>query len=142
MSGGQGSLQTSTKRLLIVDDEPDITASLKLGLGRRGMDVTVFNDPLKALEELKKGHNYDLVITDIRMPNMNGFELYREIRKHDRATPVVFMTAFDMYQKEFVILFPDVRPKALLRKPIGIAELAARIDEILGGPEETQSRKQ
>ena len=127
-------MTTSAKRLLIVDDEHDITASLKIGLELKGMEVTTFNDPLRALEELKKHHHYDLVISDIRMPNMSGFELYREIRKHDGNTPVVFLTAFDMYEKEFVILFPDVRPKALLRKPIGIAELAANIDEILAEP--------
>jgi two-component system, OmpR family, response regulator ChvI len=125
------------KLLIVVDDEPDITSSLKLGLERRGMEVAVFNDPLKALEELKKHDKYDLVITDIRMPKMSGFELYREIRKQGVATPVVFMTAFDVYQEEFEKIFPDLKPKALLRKPLGIEELAARVNEILEGREKT-----
>lgn len=101
------------------------------------MDVTAFNDPLKALEELKEQRNYDLVITDIRMPNMTGFELYREMRKQGVDTPVVFMTAFEVYQKEFEKMFPDLKPKALLRKPVGIAELATRVHEILDGHEHT-----
>jgi two-component system, OmpR family, response regulator ChvI len=126
-------VKSAKKLLIVVDDEPDITSSLKLGLERRGMDVTAFNDPLKALEELKKQDNYDLVITDIRMPKMSGFELYRKIRKQGVGTPVVFMTAFDVHQKEFEKMFPDLKPKALLRKPISISELAARVDEILDG---------
>ena len=130
------SPDSTIRRLLIVDDDRDVTAALKLGLERKGMQVATFNDPSKALEALKNRHHYDLVITDIRMPKMSGFELYREVRKHDGETPIVFMTAFDIDQKEFVMLFPDVRPKALLRKPIGIAELAAHIDELLEGKEE------
>jgi DNA-binding response OmpR family regulator len=122
------------KLLIVVDDEPDITSALKLGLERRGMDVTTFNDPLKALEELKR-RNYDLVLTDIRMPKLSGFDLYREMRKQGVDTPIVFMTAFDVYQKEFERMFPELKPKALLRKPVGVAELATRVHEILDNRE-------
>ena len=116
------SSEAGRPRILVVDDEADITSVLKIGLGRRGMEVTTFNDPLIALEQLKRRHDYDLIISDIRMPNMSGFELYREMRKIDGDTPIVFMTAFEIYQSEFEKMFPDVKPKFLLKKPIGIAE--------------------
>ena len=123
-------LRNGGERILIVDDEPDITTSLKLGLERRGMEVIAFNDPLEALEEVKKKEHYDLIITDIRMPTMSGFDLFREIRKYKVGTPIVFMTAFDVYQKEFETMFPDVKPRALMKKPIGIAEIAASIGHL------------
>ena len=129
------------KRLLIVDDDHDITASLKIGLERRGMEIVTFNDPLKALEELKGEHRYDLIISDISMPNMNGFEFYREIRKNDASTPIAFLTAFEVHQYQFEKMFRDLRPRALFGKPIGIAELATHIDEILDGHEESNSRQ-
>jgi DNA-binding NtrC family response regulator len=119
---------------MIVDDEPDITKSMKLGLERRGIDVIPFNNPLLALEEIKKkSRRYELIITDIRMPEMNGLELYREIRKVDRDTPVCFMTAFEIYISEFQKLFPNIQPAGFLRKPVTLAELALTIDRVTDG---------
>jgi DNA-binding response OmpR family regulator len=123
-------VELSGKKLLIVDDEPDITESLKIGLERRGMRVTAFNDPLEAVGEIKKHREYDLIITDIRMPAMTGFELYREIRKYEAATPVCFMTAFEIYQTEFEKMFPEIKPRAFLIKPLGIEDLASRIKDL------------
>jgi DNA-binding response OmpR family regulator len=116
---------------LIVDDEADITSGLKLGLEQRGMDVTVFNDPFEALAELESGRGYDLVITDIRLPSMSGYELYRQIRKRDGDTPIVVLTASDIYPNEFEETYPDFKPRAMLKKPTTIAELAARVHQIL-----------
>lgn len=109
-------------RLLIVDDEPDITSSLKLGLARAGFDVDVFNSPKEALAKFKPNY-YDMVFLDIRMPQMNGFELYRQLRQKDTGVSIAFLTAFDVYQNEFEKMFPDMKVDKLLRKPIGIAEL-------------------
>jgi len=104
------------------------------------MGVTVFNDPLEALEDLK-GHGYDLVILDIRMPRMSGFDLYREIRKHDGDTPIAFMTAFEIHLGEFEKMFPDIKPKALLKKPITIAEMARRVHEMLDESDEVAANQ-
>jgi len=114
-------------RILIVDDEPDITSSLKIGLERKGFRVDAFNDPRKVLAEFKP-HLYDMVFLDIRMPYMNGFELYRELRAKDQEVPIAFLTAFDVHQDEFKKMFPDMKVDRLLRKPIGIAELVAYVN--------------
>ena len=113
-------------RILLVDDEPDITSSLKMGLERKGFQVDAFNDPRKALKEFKP-NVYDMIFLDIRMPKMNGFELYRELRAKDQKTPIAFLTAFDVYQNEFKKMFPDMKVDRLLRKPIGISELVAYV---------------
>lgn len=109
-------------RILLVDDEPDITTSLKIGLERHGIQVDAFNDPKRALAEFKP-KSYGMIFLDIRMPKMNGFELYRELRSKDKDVPIAFLTAFDVYQSEFQKMFPDMKIDRLLRKPIGISEL-------------------
>jgi DNA-binding response OmpR family regulator len=113
-------------KILVVDDEPDITASLKIGLERHGFQVDTYNNPKRSLEEFKPGR-YDMIFLDIRMPQMNGFELYRELRKRDENVPIAFLTAFDVYQSEFRKLFPDMKVDRFLRKPIGISELVTYV---------------
>jgi DNA-binding response OmpR family regulator len=113
-------------KILVVDDEPDITTSLKMGLERHGFQVDAYNDPRKALGDFKQGR-YDMVFLDIRMPEMNGFELYRELKKRDNDVAISFLTAFDVYQSEFKKLFPDMRVDSFLRKPIGINELVTYV---------------
>jgi DNA-binding response OmpR family regulator len=118
------------RRVLIVDDEVDITDALKAGLERRGFRVDTFNDPAQALSEYKPSM-YDISILDIRMPKMNGFELYREMRKLDGGANVCFLTAFDVHKDEFEKMFPDVKIKAFLKKPITIDNLVANLNELL-----------
>jgi two-component system, OmpR family, response regulator ChvI len=113
-------------RILLVDDEPDITSSLKMGLERHGFQVDAFNDPKKALSEFKP-NRYDMIFLDIRMPQMSGFELYRGLRASDQNVPIAFLTAFDVYQNEFQKMFPDMKVDRLLRKPISITELVAYV---------------
>jgi DNA-binding response OmpR family regulator len=69
-------------RILIIDDEQDITLAFKQALGDKGLEVDIANDPLLALKNFKAG-SYDLLIIDIVMPEMDGFSLYEEIRKID-----------------------------------------------------------
>jgi two-component system catabolic regulation response regulator CreB/two-component system response regulator ChvI len=118
------------KRIAIVDDEPDITAVLKKGLEQNGFAVDAFNDPRQALSNYQPDH-YDLMIIDIRMPNINGFDLYRELKKRDGAVRVCFLTAFEIYYEEFRKMFPNIDVRAFVRKPVGISALVKQINLIL-----------
>jgi two-component system, OmpR family, response regulator ChvI len=121
----------SGKSILIVDDDQDITKLLKIGLEKRGYRVTTFNDPKDALSHFKEGI-YDLLILDIRMPNMTGFELFRELRKIDSKARVCFFTAFEIYSEEFHTLFPELESDCFLRKPMSIADFAASVRRLVG----------
>lgn len=114
------------KRISVVDDEQDITTVLKRGLEHHGFAVDVFNDPQAALASFKPGH-YDLIIIDIRMPKLNGFDLYRELKKKDDSVKVCFLTAFEVYYEEFRKMFPTIDVKAFIRKPVGISSLVNQV---------------
>jgi CheY-like chemotaxis protein len=89
--------QDTKKRILVVDDEPDITLTLKAGLETVGLfDVATFNDPGSALKSFKPDF-YALVLIDIMMPRMSGFELYEQLKKVDPDIKVCFLTASEMY---------------------------------------------
>jgi DNA-binding response OmpR family regulator len=115
------------KRIAVVDDEPDITTVLKKGLEHHGFAVDVFNDPQAALASFQPG-NYDLMIIDIRMPKVNGFDLYRELRKKDSSVKVCFLTAFEIYYEEFRKMFPTVDVRAFIRKPVSISSLVSQVN--------------
>jgi len=86
--------ERSSKRILIVDDEPDIAFTLRIILEENGFkEVDVYNEPLLALQNFKS-RVYSLLITDVAMPRMNGFELYKQIKKIDDRIKVMFMTAY------------------------------------------------
>ena len=118
------------KRIAVVDDEPDITIILKKALEHHDFAVDTFNDPQAALATFKPSY-YDLVIIDIRMPRVNGFDLYRELKKRDSGVRVCFLTAFEIYYEEFRKLFPMIDVKAFIRKPVSISNLVNQINAII-----------
>jgi two-component system, OmpR family, response regulator ChvI len=121
------------KRILIVDDEPDITSSFSLALEDSGLfDVVTYNDPLVALSNYKP-NSYDLLLLDIRMPKMNGFELYQKIKKMDGKVKVCFISAYDIDYTALREQFPSLEidyftSKDIIRKPIEISKLIERIE--------------
>ncbi|HEU4605454.1 MAG TPA: response regulator [Nitrososphaera sp.] len=118
-------------RVMVVDDEHDITSIFKAGLEGNGFQVDVYNDPEKALQKFKPGA-YDILLLDVRMPGMSGFELYHELRKRDENVKVCFLTAFEMYRKEFSSTFPYLdEVKCFLKKPILMKDLLKRLAAIL-----------
>ena len=100
----QTSAQTKKHRVMIVGDEENITTIFKIGLQKNEFIVTTFNDPLEALSKFRPG-TYDLLILDIRMPAMNGFELYQKIRSLDDKVKVCFLTGFEEHHEEFKASF-------------------------------------
>jgi two-component system C4-dicarboxylate transport response regulator DctD len=120
------------RRILIVDDEPDIISVFKMVLEMNDFEVDAYNDPLLALSNFKQ-NAYGLVILDIRMPHINGFELYKKIRTIDDKVNVCFMTAFDDYRQEFKKSFPMLDElKCFIRKPNAIEDLVKHVATILG----------
>jgi two-component system, OmpR family, response regulator ChvI len=120
----------SPKKILIVDDEPDITLTLGKGLEQGGYDVHAFNDPLVALSNFKPD-TYDLLLLDIKMPNMTGFELYRKLKEIDFKVKVCFITAFETYYEKFrQEFFPLEEIKGFIRKPIQIEDLIRITNQI------------
>jgi CheY-like chemotaxis protein len=119
---------------MIIDDEKDILAILKSGLEARGrFAVETFNSGEDALQAFA-GHaqdHYDLVLTDIRMPKMNGFELYRKIREKNASIPIAFITAFEINEDEFSKVMPSIKVRDFIKKPIRIPDLAERLNTIL-----------
>ena len=84
-------------RILLVDDEYDISLTFKIVLEESGFIVDSFNDPLLALTNFKAG-TYNLLLLDIKMPKMNGFELCKQLKKIDSSVKVCFITAFDIHK--------------------------------------------
>lgn len=119
-------------KVLIVEDEADLLHSIKKGLTRNGFEVDGFDDPLEVLAKFKP-NTYDVLLVDIRMPKMNGFELYRAIKKSGDKSIIFFITAFEVYYEEFKKIFPDLDVKYFIKKPITIAELVAKINHVLNG---------
>jgi CheY-like chemotaxis protein len=119
--------QNTRKRILVVDNEKDITITLQIGLEEVGFDADAFTDPFLALKSFKPNF-YDLVLIDIVMPNMDGFELYERLKKIDPDIRVCFLTASEMYHEEFRKAEHSALNKDLfLQKPISTDDLVREV---------------
>ena len=117
------------KRTLVVDDDSDICFVLEIILGENGFVVDAYKDPFLALRNFK-AYSYDLVILDVKMPKLNGFALYREIKRLDKKVKICFLTAGEMYYG-YSDIFSSVPAKCFIRKPIDNEGLMKRINEII-----------
>jgi DNA-binding response OmpR family regulator len=113
-------------RILLVDDELDIVQAVKKGLEMRGLSVDAFEDPEKALKAFRP-NTYNIAILDVRMPKMNGFQLYREILRRDNKVRVRFFTAFEEFREEFEKAFPELDERRFIRKPTTISKIAEEL---------------
>ena len=126
--------------MLLVDDDTDILLTFKSGLEEyvdkskifdgAKIQVDTFADPKEALTSFKAGV-YDLLLLDIRMPNINGFELYEELKKIDDKPKVCFITAYELYYEALKKDFPELNVGCFIKKPISIEALAMKIREEL-----------
>ena len=129
-SSNNGS--NSSRKILIVDDEPDITSTFDMILQMNGFEVNSYNDPLLALSDFKPDL-YGLALIDIRMPKMNGFEFYKKIKDIDNRIQACFITAFEDYREEFKESFPELEEaKYFIRKPKAMEDLVRHVATILG----------
>jgi CheY-like chemotaxis protein len=116
-----------------VDDEPDITFTLLAILQKGGYEVSSFNNPLMALQSFKP-HYYDLLIIDIKMPEMNGFELYQKLKEKDMHLKVRFLTAvsefrdYEQYRKE---VSPKPHERYFVAKPVSEDDLVRRVNDMI-----------
>jgi DNA-binding response OmpR family regulator len=121
------------KRILLVDDEPDIALAFKIGLEDNGFKVDMFNDPHKASLNFKRSL-YDLLLLDIKMPNINGIEFYYRMKEIDTKVKICFITASEIYYFKQITeeIFTLLGAKCLLRKPIKLEELVNALRKELG----------
>jgi DNA-binding response OmpR family regulator len=117
---------SNTKKIMVVDDETDVISVLEIVLEENGFEVDTFEDPIVALKSYRAGV-YDLLILDIKMPEMDGFELCDRIKKIDDNAKVCFLTASEMYYKNSRKLDKDL----LIQKPIANEDLVEEISKIL-----------
>jgi DNA-binding response OmpR family regulator len=120
------------KRILIVDDEPDVDMVLEKVFEQSGFNADSYDDPVLALENFKAGL-YDLVLLDIKMPIIDGFHLYQEIKKIDSKVKVCFLTASELYYERFrkEKEFAEIDKDLFLRKPIENEDLINKINTII-----------
>ncbi|HEX5976105.1 MAG TPA: response regulator [Nitrososphaeraceae archaeon] len=112
-------------RILLVDDDVDITHSFSLALQKDGFIVDTYNDPLIALGDFK-ADLYDLVLLDIKLPKMDGFELYEKIREIDRRIKVCFISG---YQMNYLALREQgLQIDCFISKPVKIEDLLKKIN--------------
>jgi CheY-like chemotaxis protein len=116
------------KRILIVDDDPDLTLTFKAGLEgyrygdgdkKKRFEVYTYNDPLLVVEEFKP-HFYDLLLTDIYMPNMNGFQLCEKVLELDVNIRVCFMSALEVNIRALREVYRNVGFGCFIEKPVSI----------------------
>ena len=113
---------SENKKILLVDDEADIALALSLGLESNGFSVDTFTSSITALTNFKSDF-YKLALLDIKIPEMDGIELYKKIRDKDKKIKICFVSAYDVdYQmvKEY--------STCIIKKPITLEDLLKRIN--------------
>jgi len=125
---------TTIKKIFLVDNEIDITYALENALENYGYKVDTFNDPLLALDNYQINF-YDLVILDIKMPKMDGFELYIKIREKDPKVKICFLTASELFYEEFrstrLKLGEKIGEEYFIQKPIKTDDLIKKINTLM-----------
>jgi DNA-binding response OmpR family regulator len=112
---------------LVIDDELDICIMLKVVLEQNGLIVDYYNNPILALNEFKPNF-YDLIILDIQMPDINGMQLYREIRKRDNKVKICFLTGSETL---FDIAYKFTSVYTFITKPVENKELIKIVNDVL-----------
>jgi two-component system, OmpR family, response regulator ChvI len=131
---GSEASDVKIKKVMLVDDNDDVNLTFKIVLGEldHRLRVHSFNDPIDALQNFRPDI-YHLIIIDILMPKMNGFELYDKLRKLDSDVKICFLTAAkEIYYEELIKeAFPELDANCFLKKPIANKDLIIQVKELL-----------
>jgi DNA-binding NtrC family response regulator len=123
---------TNQMLIQVVDDEFDILNIIKLYLQKVGLNVFGFTDPNLALEHFRINcKDYILVVSDIRMPGMNGFEFVRKVREISPAIKVLLMSAFEVNSTELSIGLGGTKIEGFIQKPISLRKLSSIVQKQL-----------
>ena len=117
-------------KILVVDYEHDSNLLLKTILERNGFIVDCFDDPFVAMENFQS-NLFSLIILNIKLPKLNGFQLYREIRKKDKKVKVCFITDGEMYYGVYTDIFNSLDENSFIRKPINYDNLLEHLSKII-----------
>ena len=126
------NLNEERVRILIIDDEPDVILTLRTALEQNGFRTDSCDDSTLEYKNFRDG-KYNLVLLDIKMPNVDGFQLYQKIKRTDRRVKICFLTASEFYHEEIRKEegFDGFDKELFLRKPIEIASLVDAIKTLL-----------
>ncbi len=123
-------MKSKKGRILVVDDEPDLTFGCSMVLEDEGFEVDTFNDPLMALSNFKPNY-YDLALLDIKMPKIDSFDLFEKIKKMDNRIIICFLTASESYYEQYRKQeFAMMDKNLFIQKPIENEELVERVKRI------------
>jgi CheY-like chemotaxis protein len=115
---------------MVVDDDRDILTIVSKGLVHAGFQVHSFSDPVRAIQHVEDGcQKCTVIVSDVKMPEMTGFQLVRRVKDLRPDIKIVMMTAFDV-KTEFEATFPSTPVDKVMRKPFVISQLADAIKEI------------
>jgi two-component SAPR family response regulator len=120
--------------ILILDDEFDIINPIKHSLNKIRLHVYAFTDPLLALEHFRINYkDYILIVSDIRMPGMNGFEFVRKVREISPTIKILLMSAFEINSTELSVGLGETKIEGFIQKPISLREMNIVIQKHING---------
>ncbi|WP_337863167.1 response regulator [Nitrososphaera sp.] len=130
-------------RILLVDDEEDVLYVFRRALEKYGYVVESFSSPEKALERFRANpKQYDLVVSDVRMPGMTGYELAQGVRKLNRRVKLMLVSAFDIDARVGEAFFPELRVSEVLTKPVAYKEICRAVErQLLSSSSSSSSSK-
>lgn len=118
--------------ILVLDDDFDVINIFRLGLEKYGLNVFGFTDPVLALEHFKiNRERYAIVVSDIRMPTMNGYEFVKKVKEMKPEVKIFLMTAFEINDLEFSRVLPSIRIDEFIQKPVSVGNLFAIIQKYI-----------
>ena len=130
-SSSSSNNSSNSKSILVIDDESDIVNLVNESLRTDRFKVRTFTDPTAALEHFKSNSkDYDIVISDIRIPAMNGYQFVKHVKERNPKVKVILMTAFEIDNKEFHNILSDIKVDAFLQKPFSIQQLNDVVEKI------------